>query len=122
MVKGIGIDVVDIGRFRKVIQRSPRILERLFSKQERAYAETFADPVPRLAVRFAAKEATMKALGVGIGSCRFVDIEVAASADAAPQLRLDGTAKALSEQQGWQAPLLSLTHSELVASAIVLGQ
>ncbi|HVM01933.1 MAG TPA: holo-ACP synthase, partial [Acidimicrobiales bacterium] len=73
---GIGIDAVEVGRFRRALARTPRMAERLFTDGERAYGARFADPAPRLAARFAAKEATMKALGVGIGAVGFHDVEV----------------------------------------------
>ena len=65
---GIGIDLVDVQRFRTVLQRREKISERLFTKDELSYCNSAADPTERLAARFAAKEAVMKALGVGLGS------------------------------------------------------
>ncbi|MGH9152096.1 MAG: holo-ACP synthase, partial [Acidimicrobiales bacterium] len=73
---GIGIDAVEVDRFRRALERTPRMGERLFTDGERAYGSRFADPAPRLAARFAAKEATMKALGVGLGAVDFRDVEV----------------------------------------------
>ena len=61
---GVGLDVVDIERFREVLARRPAMHQRLFTDGERALAAGRTDPVPALAVRFAAKEAVMKALGV----------------------------------------------------------
>ncbi|MPY95131.1 MAG: 4'-phosphopantetheinyl transferase superfamily protein, partial [Acidimicrobiia bacterium] len=64
---GIGLDAVDVPRFRAVLARRPRISQRLFTDAERAYAGRRADPTERLAARFAAKEALLKSLGAGIG-------------------------------------------------------
>ena len=75
-VVGVGLDAVDLDRFRALLARRPRLSGRLFTDGERAYAGQTADPVPRLATRFAAKEATMKALGVGLGAFAFADVEV----------------------------------------------
>ena len=73
---GLGIDLVDVARFAAVLARRPKLAERLFTLGERAYAGTFANPAPSLAARFAAKEAAMKALGVGLGAFAFGDVEV----------------------------------------------
>ena len=75
-VVGIGTDLVDLDRFREVLARRPGMVERLFTEGEREYAERRGDPLERYAVRFAAKEAVMKALGVGIGAVGWHDIEV----------------------------------------------
>ena len=82
-VCGIGVDAVDVARFRRVIERRPGIVHRLFTETERAYARGCADPGPRLAVRFAAKEAVLKALGVGVGAAGFRDVEVVRAEKAA---------------------------------------
>lgn len=119
---GIGIDAVDIERFRSVINRRPKIAERLFTKTEREYAAGFKDPIPRLAARFAVKEAVMKALGVGIGAFSFSDLETVNSESGAPILALSGSAEQLSSSRGVKNWLVSLTHTELVASAVVLAQ
>ena len=75
-VVGVGVDAVDVERFRRVLDRRRHLAERLFTGGERAYAGAASDPVPRLSTRFAAKEATMKALGVGLGAFPFADVEV----------------------------------------------
>ena len=76
VVVGVGVDAVDVDRFRRVLDRRAHLAERLFTGGERAYARAASDPVPRLSTRFAAKEATMKALGVGLGAFPFADVEV----------------------------------------------
>ena len=75
---GVGIDAVEIDRFRLALDRTPRIAERLFSDAERAYTARRRDPTERLAARFAAKEAVMKAMGVGLWKFNFRDVEVVA--------------------------------------------
>ncbi len=74
---GIGVDSVEVERFRKLLERQPRVRERLFSEAELADCSGLADPAQRLASRFAAKEAVMKALGVGLGAFGFHDVAVA---------------------------------------------
>lgn len=116
---GIGIDAVEIDRFRTVLARTPGVARRLFTSAEQAYGDRFADPAPRLAARFAAKEATMKALGVGLGAFAFHDVEVTKEASGAPSLRLTGGAAALAERLGVTALKISITHSDTMAEAVV---
>lgn len=118
---GVGIDVVDLDRFRAVLSRRPRLAERLFTDGERAYAGRQRDPTRRLAARFAAKEATMKALGVGLGAFAFRDVEVVRLDSGAPALRLGGRAKTLADQHGVRDWRVSLTHGDLVAEAVVVA-
>ncbi len=73
---GIGIDAVDVDRFRRLLERRPSAAARLFTDDELAHGRRWSDPAPRLAARFAAKEAVMKALGVGLGAFAFRDVEV----------------------------------------------
>jgi len=121
-VRGIGVDAVDVVRFRQVMERRPALLHRLFTDTERAYAERCADPGPRLAVRFAAKEAVLKALGVGVGAARFRDVEVQRGAGGQPGLALSGRAAALSASRGVQRWHLSLTHTDTLAVASVVAE
>ena len=73
---GIGVDVVDIERFRRSLERTPSMRSRLFTADELAYVAPKADPVPSLAARFAAREAVMKALGLGLGAFGFHEVWV----------------------------------------------
>jgi holo-[acyl-carrier protein] synthase len=120
-VRGLGIDVVDVERFRRAMQRRPRLAQRVFTDAERAYASLARDPAPRLAARFAAKEAVMKALGVGIGAMGMREIEVTRAESGAPDLVLAGRAAALALHRGVGGWRLSLTHTELVAIANVVA-
>lgn len=116
---GLGIDAVDIARFRTVLARRPGMAERLFTAGERAYAARQCDPAPSLAARFAAKEAAMKALGVGLGAFRLTDVEVVRLASGQPSLLVRGAAAALASQQGVGKWLVSLTHTSSHAQAVV---
>ena len=116
---GLGIDAVGVDRFRRALARTPRMAERLFTDDERAYGARFVDPAPRLAARFAAKEATMKALGVGLGAFDFRDVEVRMASSGAPSLRLTGRAAALAGERGATTFHLSITHTDVVAEAVV---
>jgi holo-[acyl-carrier protein] synthase len=116
---GIGVDAVDIERFRRSLQRTPSMIGRLFTESERQDANQRPDPVPSLAARFAAREATMKALGLGLGAFGFHDVYVVRAASGAPSLVVRNRARELAEERGVTAWHLSLTHTDLVAVAFV---
>jgi len=120
-VLGVGTDLVEVDRFRLAMKRRAKLGQRLFSDDERAYAERHRDPAPRLAVRFAAKEAVMKALGVGLGAFKLRDVEVARRRSGAPQLVLRGKAATLAEKQGVTGWHLSLTHTDSMAMAVAVA-
>jgi len=121
-VSGIGIDAVDVARFRAVLERRPAILGRVFTAGERDDTAGGADPAPRLAARFAAKEAVFKALGVGLGGAGFHDVEVVRTESGAPRLSLHGRAAALAAAQGVARWHVSLTHTATVAVASVVAE
>ncbi|MDQ4133648.1 MAG: holo-ACP synthase [Actinomycetota bacterium] len=118
---GIGIDAVEIERFRAVLRRRPAMARRLFTDGERAYGARHADPAPSLAARFAAKEAVMKALGVGLGAFAFSEVEVVSMESGAPELLLQGAAAALATNRGVGAWRVSLTHTSELAQAVVVA-
>ena len=118
---GVGIDAVEVPRFRRALARRPGLRERLFTEGELAYAARFSDPAPRLAARFAVKEAAMKSLGVGLGAIRFHDVEVVRQPGGAPGLSIAGRASELADRldvTGWR---VSITHTDLMAEAVVLA-
>jgi holo-[acyl-carrier protein] synthase len=121
-IRGLGTDLVEIERFRLALRRRASLSERLFTDAEQAYAFGHHDPVQRLAVRFGAKEAVMKALGAGLGAFAFREVEVVRDDDSgAPALALHGAAAALADERGVRAWHLSLTHTETTAMAVVLA-
>lgn len=115
---GIGIDAVDVERFRRVLDRRPSMADRLFTPGER----TVGSGVAGLAARFAAKEAAMKALGVGLGAFGFHDVEVVKHQSGAPELRVTGAAAVLARQRGVRSWKVSLTHTAVVAEAVVVAE
>ena len=121
-VVGVGTDLVDLDRFRLAAERTPGILTRYFTDREQAYAERRRDPIERYAARFAAKEAVMKALGVGLGACGLAEIEVVRDeGSGAPGLRLHGAAADLATERGVTSWRISLTHTDTAAHAIVIA-
>jgi holo-[acyl-carrier protein] synthase len=120
-VIGVGVDAVDISRFRDLLQRRPRLADRLFSGAERTLAQRRSDPVPTLAARFAAKEAAMKALSTGLGGVDFADIEVLATTDGAPRLSVSGRAAVRAGALGVTSWHVSLSHTATLATAVVVA-
>ena len=120
-MKGIGIDAVEVDRFRTVLRRTPGVATRLFTDGERAAGARRRDPAQRLAARFAAKEAVMKALGVGLGAFAFHDVEVVNAPSGQPELILRGKAAALADLRGVSAWQLSLTHTDMTAHAVAVA-
>lgn len=122
MIKGIGVDTIELARVARVYERyRERFLERIFAPEERGYALRYKDPVPRLAARFAAKEACMKALGTGWNQgVRWRDIVVVNEKSGRPHLQLHGKAKMFFEKLSAERIQLSITHSREHATAVVI--
>jgi holo-[acyl-carrier protein] synthase len=122
-ILGLGFDATDIPRVAEVYERyGDRFLRRVFTEGEIAYCTRRRNPVPHLAGRFAAKEATMKALCTGHSrGVLWKDIEVFRQGGP-PQLRLHGGAARRAEQMGVQRSLLTITHSDALAMAQVILQ
>ena len=118
---GIGVDLVEVERMRLALGRTPTLETRLFTEAERAYATAAKDPAERFAVRFAAKEAAMKALGVGLGAIDWHDVEVVRTQSGAPELRVTGRALELAVDLGIRRWLLTLTHTDTMAEAIAVA-
>lgn len=116
---GTGVDIVEVPRFRKSVKRwGPRMLGRLFTPAELAYCRSYKDPHEHLAVRFAAKEAVVKALGAPKGlALEWKDLEVVRTAAGQPGVRFKGT---LSRWKKLKVHLsLSHTKNYAVASAVI---
>lgn len=120
-VIGIGVDAVDVPRFRQTLSRTPSMRGRVFTDDELAPLAERADPVPSLAARFAAREAVMKAMGVGLGSFDFHDVWVVSLPTGQPVLQVSGRADALARERGIASWHLSLTHTEQLAIAYVVA-
>lgn len=114
-----GVDIIEIHRIKRVFEQyGDRFLRRIYTDREIAYCRGRA---PQLASRFAAKEATMKALGTGVRGIRWRDIEVVRGRGQAPRIELHGTAQARADRLGLTDIALSLSHSRKFAVASVVG-
>ncbi|MCM2411175.1 holo-ACP synthase [Streptomyces sp. RKAG290] len=106
---------------RNVLARQPSFRAKVFTEAECAYCDIMKDPAERYAVRFAAKEAVLKALGTGLAGAPLTDIEVRRAPEGKPSLQLAGKAAALAEAAGVRTWLVSLTHTATQAHAMVAG-
>ncbi|MGD0113605.1 MAG: holo-ACP synthase [Armatimonadota bacterium] len=116
MLSSLGTDIVEIGRIRGALGRRPGLAARLFTEKERAYCERRSDPAPHYAARFAAKEATAKALGRWL---RWQEVEVLNDERGRPLLQLTGEAAALAHIAEGGRLLVSLSHGRDYAIAVV---
>lgn len=117
---GVGLDLVEIDRIRRTLARTPGLVDRLFTPVEQAHARSAADPSERYAGRFAAKEAVMKALGVGLGAVGWHDIEIVRRESGAPEVRLTGRARQRADELGVGSWRISITHTAELAEAIAI--
>jgi holo-[acyl-carrier protein] synthase len=115
VIVGVGIDVVDIERFTRMLERTPRLRHRLFTDGERDL------PPASLAARFAAKEAAAKALGAPAG-LHWVDATVVRGTDGNPHLEVTGTVAARAAELGVDRFHLSMSHDAGIASAVVIAE
>jgi len=116
----VGVDIVEIDRIARMVERwGERFLNRVYTPGELAYSRGRA---PQLAVRFAAKEAVMKALGTGRWGVSWREVEVVRRRGEPPSVRLSGRALERARQMGLRTLALSLSHSRDYAVAFVVGE
>ena len=115
MIIGIGVDVVQVSRFERQLQRAPGLRQRLFVPAERDLS------LRSLAARFAAKEAVAKALGAPAGM-NWQDCQVALDASGAPRVHVEGTVAAVADSRRVRHWHLSLSHDGDLATAMVVAE
>ncbi len=115
MIIGVGIDVVDIARFGRQLERTPALRERLFTEPEQALS------LESLAARFAAKEALAKALGAPVGMA-WHDVTVLRPHATKPELSVSGAVAARAAELGVVNLHLSISHDAGIASAVVVAE
>lgn len=122
MVLGVGVDVVEVARIRRAVDRwGQAFLSRVYTPDELRWARG-KEAAARLAARFAAKEAVMKALGGGWGRVRFREIEITRSPSGRPHARLHGSAARLAQEAGVVAVHVSLSHGREYAAALAVAE
>lgn len=125
MIVGLGMDLVEVARIERLLdgEKGERALRRLFTEREVGYARRRPSPAQHFAARFAAKEAAYKALSGDDEVARAVgwrDIEVVHTEDGRPTLVLHGFAAQRAERLGVARVLVTLTHTDGVAGAVVV--
>jgi len=122
-----GVDLVEISKFREIVQRHNHFISDIFTERERAYCESMKDPYPHLAGRFAAKESYLKALGTGISGSGidsiFQNIEVISTASGRPEVSVSGWAEKMAKKRKITQCSLSISHTPhyAVATVILIG-
>ncbi len=120
---GLGIDIVAISRMERILARTPRFRMRVFTEGERAYCDKTSNPATHYATRFAAKEAVLKAMGVGFArGIGPQDVEVVRTSKGKPKAKLHRNAAQVAKELGIvDLPIsLSFTHDEAVACAMAI--
>jgi len=117
VVSAIGIDLLEIERLERALERRPRLAQRLFTDAERAYAASRARPGQHLAARFCAKEAVAKALGMSAFSFREIEV---LGGEGPPELVLHGAAASAAAKRG-VVLAVSLTHTDRDAAAVAVA-
>jgi len=122
MILGIGTDLIEVERIKASYERfGERFLNRILHPAETAYCLSHKEPAPFLAARFAAKEAISKAFGTGIGAqLGWLDMEVGRKESGEPFVILHGNGLSLLEQRRARAVLLSLSHTQVHATAMAI--
>jgi holo-[acyl-carrier protein] synthase len=122
MILGMGSDLAEIDRIQQSVERyGVRFLERVYTEIERSYSMRKKNYAERLAGRFAAKEAGMKAIGTGWRrGVTWKDFEVVNEPSGKPTLKLSGAAARIAEQMGVKRIALSITHTAAIAMAVVI--
>ncbi len=124
MTVGLGVDIVEIERMAKILEKTPSFETKVFTQDEQAYCRSKSNPATHFAARFAAKEAVCKALGTGIMVHGMHPrlVEVVRDSKGKPSVVLHGKACKVAQEQGvLDIPLsLTYTHSVAVANAVVI--
>jgi holo-[acyl-carrier protein] synthase len=119
-IVGIGVDLVDVERVKRLLSRRKTFVDRVFTADEIAYCQRQASPAECYAARWAAREACRKALG-GIREMRWQDVRVERAPSGAPLLALDGSSRARMEALGATEVLVALTHERRMAAAFCVA-
>jgi holo-[acyl-carrier protein] synthase len=119
-IVGIGVDVVEVDRVRRLLERYPTFPPRVFTPSEREYCDAKANRATCYAGRWAAREACRKALG-GVRRMRWHDVRVERAPSGAPRLALEGPVRERADRLGVSEVLISFTHERSIATAFAIA-
>ncbi len=124
MIVGMGIDLVEIDRFKSALKRhGDRLLNKIFTDGERKYCESGLNRLAHYTARFAAKEAVLKALGTGwAGGIAWTDVDVVHEKSGQATIRLSGVAGKVAEEKGVKSVLVSISHTDRYANAVAVAE
>lgn len=121
MIYGTGIDIIDVDRVRKLIDRNVKYLKKVFTQVEIDYCSSFKNKAQNFAGRFAAKEAFSKAMGTGFSNgVRLHEIEIVNDPLGKPEIRLYGKTKELFDRESLKKIYVSISHIKTYANACVV--
>ena len=122
MLYGVGTDSIEIVRIRTAIQKiGGRFVQKIFTDNEKEYCESKRNPYESYAARFAAKEAVLKALGMGLGGCKWTDVEIINQESGRPEVVLHGQAAQTASKKNIASVLISLSHDRERAVAFAVA-
>lgn len=121
MIIGVGIDMIEVDRVTEKINKDQGFRERIFSANEILFCESKVNSGENYAARFAAKEAFLKATGLGLAlGYNLSDIEIIPDTNGKPSLVLNRSFKQLASENNWNRIYVSLSHLKSVACAVVV--
>lgn len=118
----VGTDIIEIERIGQVLQRHPQFWERILTKKEKEYCLAQGNPLQSLAGRFAAKEAVLKCLGLGLFRLSWHDLEIGTDSRGCPQVKLGDSLQGILQEKGINTVCLSISHCRAYALAVAVGK
>ncbi len=120
MIKGIGIDIIEIDRIKRAVAKNKSFLTKIFTNKEIEYYQSKGSSIQTLAGMFCAKEAVSKAIGTGFRGFSFTDVEILRNQLGKPEVKLHSKAKELFEENNCTFVQVSISHCKAYANAIAI--
>lgn len=118
----VGTDIVEIGRIEKAVKRRPAFWQRILTEREIDYCQSKKNSIQSLAGRFAAKEAVLKCLGIGLSGVSWHDMEIVPDEKGAPQVMFTPVMMNMLAKQKIQYIKISISHSQAYAMSVAVGE
>jgi len=121
-ILGIGIDLAEVDRIRRLVNKYPKFIEKFFTKEEIDYCNSKKNRLIHFAGKFAAKEAVIKSMGVGNKSLKLREIQISMNKNSIPEIILHGTAFSFAKNKNIEEIFISITHTKEYAIAIAYAR